>query len=143
MAAVAALCVQYEADFRPNMSIVVKALQPLLNTRSGPPTNESPHLWILTFFPQTSTSAAKLVSRICYIICDCNHISTFHYIPSERWKTYNYFLFCLFYACVWCMELFRDAMPWERHCCYILLGCIKDLNVVPATRALCLFNFHM
>ncbi|XP_020590171.1 pto-interacting protein 1-like [Phalaenopsis equestris] len=32
-AAVAALCVQYEADFRPNMSIVVKALQPLLNSR--------------------------------------------------------------------------------------------------------------
>ncbi|KAL6515882.1 cleavage polyadenylation factor subunit pti1 [Orobanche gracilis] len=36
MAAVAALCVQYEADFRPNMSIVVKALQPLLNSRPGP-----------------------------------------------------------------------------------------------------------
>ncbi|XP_075487936.1 pto-interacting protein 1-like isoform X2 [Primulina tabacum] len=36
MAAVAALCVQYEADFRPNMSIVVNALQPLLNTRPGP-----------------------------------------------------------------------------------------------------------
>ncbi|KAG9132975.1 hypothetical protein Leryth_015362 [Lithospermum erythrorhizon] len=35
MAAVAALCVQYEADFRPNMTIVVKALQPLLNTRPG------------------------------------------------------------------------------------------------------------
>ncbi|KAK4482134.1 hypothetical protein RD792_009276 [Penstemon davidsonii] len=35
MAAVAALCVQYEADFRPNMSIVVKALQPLLNARPG------------------------------------------------------------------------------------------------------------
>ncbi|XP_019161485.1 PREDICTED: pto-interacting protein 1-like isoform X1 [Ipomoea nil] len=34
-AAVAALCVQYEADFRPNMGIVVKALQPLLNTRPG------------------------------------------------------------------------------------------------------------
>ncbi|XP_027368094.1 pto-interacting protein 1-like [Abrus precatorius] len=34
MAAVAALCVQYEAEFRPNMSIIVKALQPLLNTRS-------------------------------------------------------------------------------------------------------------
>ncbi|KAJ8621395.1 hypothetical protein MRB53_029924 [Persea americana] len=32
MAAVAALCVQYEADFRPNMTIVVKALQPLLNS---------------------------------------------------------------------------------------------------------------
>ncbi|KAL5782784.1 hypothetical protein ACOSP7_007813 [Xanthoceras sorbifolium] len=43
MAAVAALCVQYEADFRPNMSIVVKALQPLLNTRSGPP-SEALHL---------------------------------------------------------------------------------------------------
>ncbi|KAF3616008.1 hypothetical protein FXO38_28169 [Capsicum annuum] len=28
--AVAALCVPYEADFRPNMSIVAKALQPLL-----------------------------------------------------------------------------------------------------------------
>ncbi|GMN52207.1 hypothetical protein TIFTF001_021354 [Ficus carica] len=36
MAAVAALCVQYESDFRPNMSIVVKALQPLLNARHGP-----------------------------------------------------------------------------------------------------------
>ena len=36
MAAVAALCVQYEADFRPNMSIVVKALQPLVNPRPGP-----------------------------------------------------------------------------------------------------------
>ncbi|KAJ6795248.1 pto-interacting protein 1-like isoform X2 [Iris pallida] len=34
-AAVAALCVQYEADFRPNMSIVVKALKPLVNGRSG------------------------------------------------------------------------------------------------------------
>lgn len=36
MAAVAALCVQYEADFRPNMSIVVKALQPLSSARAGP-----------------------------------------------------------------------------------------------------------
>ncbi|KAK1428798.1 hypothetical protein QVD17_17638 [Tagetes erecta] len=39
MAAVAALCVQYEADFRPNMTIVVKALQPLYNSKpagSGP-----------------------------------------------------------------------------------------------------------
>ena len=35
MAAVAALCVQYEADFRPNMTIVVKALQPLLNVKTG------------------------------------------------------------------------------------------------------------
>ncbi|KAF3555747.1 hypothetical protein F2Q69_00010286 [Brassica cretica] len=37
LAAVAALCVQYEADFRPNMSIVVKALQPLLNARAAAP----------------------------------------------------------------------------------------------------------
>ncbi|XP_022935390.1 pto-interacting protein 1-like [Cucurbita moschata] len=36
LAAVAALCVQYEADFRPNMSIVVKALQHLLNARPVP-----------------------------------------------------------------------------------------------------------
>ncbi|XP_019709862.1 probable protein kinase At2g41970 [Elaeis guineensis] len=35
MAAVAALCVQYEADFRPNMTIVVKALQPLLSKPGG------------------------------------------------------------------------------------------------------------
>ncbi|CAI9284872.1 unnamed protein product [Lactuca saligna] len=34
MAAVAALCVQYEAEFRPKMSIVVKALQPLLNAHA-------------------------------------------------------------------------------------------------------------
>ncbi|KAF7818933.1 putative protein kinase [Senna tora] len=33
LAAVAALCVQYEADFRPNMTIVVKALSPLLNAK--------------------------------------------------------------------------------------------------------------
>ncbi|KAL3508226.1 hypothetical protein ACH5RR_033608 [Cinchona calisaya] len=41
MAAVAALCLQYEADFRPNMSIVVKALQPLLNARTGPSSETS------------------------------------------------------------------------------------------------------
>lgn len=43
MAAVAALCVQYEADFRPNMSIVVKALQPLLNARPAC-ANDSPSM---------------------------------------------------------------------------------------------------
>lgn len=40
LAAVAALCVQYEEEFRPNMSIVVKALQPLLKppaATSAPP----------------------------------------------------------------------------------------------------------
>ncbi|KAF8049502.1 hypothetical protein N665_2194s0005 [Sinapis alba] len=37
LAAVAALCVQYEAGFRPNMSTVVKALQPLLNARAVAP----------------------------------------------------------------------------------------------------------
>jgi len=30
LAAVAALCIQYESEFRPSMSIVVKALSPLL-----------------------------------------------------------------------------------------------------------------
>ncbi|KAE8734205.1 PTI1-like tyrosine-protein kinase 3 [Hibiscus syriacus] len=40
LASVAALCVQFEADFRPNMSIVVKALQPLLNT-SRPTTSHA------------------------------------------------------------------------------------------------------
>ncbi|CAH8381943.1 unnamed protein product [Eruca vesicaria subsp. sativa] len=37
LAAVTALCVQYEADFRPYMSTVVKALQPLLNARAVAP----------------------------------------------------------------------------------------------------------
>ncbi|EPS70227.1 hypothetical protein M569_04535 [Genlisea aurea] len=37
MAAIAAMCLQYEAGFRPNMSIVVKALEPLLSTRPPPP----------------------------------------------------------------------------------------------------------
>ncbi|KAJ8510564.1 hypothetical protein OPV22_000998 [Ensete ventricosum] len=38
LAAVSALCVQYEAEFRPNMSIVVKALSPLLvNKQILPP----------------------------------------------------------------------------------------------------------
>ncbi|RWW64778.1 hypothetical protein BHE74_00027966 [Ensete ventricosum] len=37
LAAVAALCVQYEAEFRPNMSIVVKALSPLLVNKPAPP----------------------------------------------------------------------------------------------------------
>ncbi|KAG5086270.1 hypothetical protein JHK82_053667 [Glycine max] len=37
LGAVAALCVQYEADFRPNMTIVVKALQPLLNAKPAGP----------------------------------------------------------------------------------------------------------
>ncbi|KAH9617811.1 hypothetical protein KSS87_011484 [Heliosperma pusillum] len=37
LAAVAALCVQYESEFRPNMSIVVKALQPLLKPPAPTP----------------------------------------------------------------------------------------------------------
>ncbi|URD73613.1 STYKc [Musa troglodytarum] len=37
LAAVAALCVQYEGEFRPNMSIVVKALSPLLVNKPAPP----------------------------------------------------------------------------------------------------------
>lgn len=37
LAAVAALCVQYESEFRPNMSIVVKALSPLLSSKQAPP----------------------------------------------------------------------------------------------------------
>ncbi|XP_074307323.1 PTI1-like tyrosine-protein kinase 3 isoform X2 [Silene latifolia] len=37
LAAVAALCVQYESEFRPNMSIVVKALQPLLKAPAPAP----------------------------------------------------------------------------------------------------------
>ncbi|XVF55984.1 hypothetical protein PTKIN_Ptkin06aG0079600 [Pterospermum kingtungense] len=41
LAAVAALCVQYEADFRPNMTIVVKALQPLLNAKPAAAAAES------------------------------------------------------------------------------------------------------
>nr|GEX51894.1 PTI1-like tyrosine-protein kinase 3 isoform X2 [Tanacetum cinerariifolium] len=36
LAAVASLCVQDEPDFRPNMSIVVRALQPLLNAAPEP-----------------------------------------------------------------------------------------------------------
>ncbi|GKA19530.1 PTI1-like tyrosine-protein kinase 3 [Tanacetum coccineum] len=36
LAAVASLCVQDEPDFRPNMSIVVRALQPLLNAAPAP-----------------------------------------------------------------------------------------------------------
>uniref|UniRef100_A0A9I9DGK7 non-specific protein-tyrosine kinase n=1 Tax=Cucumis melo TaxID=3656 RepID=A0A9I9DGK7_CUCME len=40
LAAVAALCVQYEAEFRPNMSIVVKALQPLLKPPAPAPVVE-------------------------------------------------------------------------------------------------------
>ncbi|OAY73955.1 PTI1-like tyrosine-protein kinase 3 [Ananas comosus] len=43
LAAVAALCVQYEAEFRPNMSIVVKALSPLLvNRHAAPPPAAAP-----------------------------------------------------------------------------------------------------
>ncbi|CAH1446728.1 unnamed protein product [Lactuca virosa] len=41
LAAVAALCIQYEADFRPNMTIVVKALRPLVNARTATARTES------------------------------------------------------------------------------------------------------
>jgi pto-interacting protein 1 len=44
MAAVAALCIQYEAEFRPNMSIVVKALNTLLHSRPRPAVAEGPSL---------------------------------------------------------------------------------------------------
>lgn len=42
LAAVAALCVQYEAEFRPNMSIVVKALSPLLHKQATPQPSPAP-----------------------------------------------------------------------------------------------------
>ena len=42
LAAVAALCVQYEAEFRPNMSIVVKALSPLLQQKPAVPAASEP-----------------------------------------------------------------------------------------------------
>lgn len=42
LAAVAALCVQYEAEFRPNMSIVVKALSPLLQQKPVAPAASEP-----------------------------------------------------------------------------------------------------
>ncbi|CAM0877986.1 unnamed protein product [Alopecurus aequalis] len=42
LAAVAALCVQYKAEFRPNMSIVVKALTPLLTPRAVAPAASEP-----------------------------------------------------------------------------------------------------
>uniref|UniRef100_A0A0E0D9H2 non-specific protein-tyrosine kinase n=1 Tax=Oryza meridionalis TaxID=40149 RepID=A0A0E0D9H2_9ORYZ len=42
LAAVAALCVQYEAEFRPNMSIVVKALSPLLQQKPAVPATSEP-----------------------------------------------------------------------------------------------------
>jgi len=48
MVVVATLCVQYEADFRPNMSIVVKALQPLLTARPGP-ASETPKMCAFSF----------------------------------------------------------------------------------------------
>lgn len=72
MAAVAALCVQYEADFRPNMSIVVKALQPLLNTRAGP-TGESGLTWKtrtkLVNHDKSSTSIYIFGSRFWWRNC--------------------------------------------------------------------------
>jgi len=42
LAAVAALCVQYESEFRPSMSIVVKALSPLLQHKPQPPPVAAP-----------------------------------------------------------------------------------------------------
>lgn len=41
MVSLAMSCVQYEADFRPKISIVVKVLQHLLKTASKPPTQAS------------------------------------------------------------------------------------------------------
>lgn len=45
LAAVAALCVQYESEFRPNMSIVVKALSPLLQHKPPLPPAVAPETW--------------------------------------------------------------------------------------------------
>ncbi|KAI4988975.1 hypothetical protein ZWY2020_036292 [Hordeum vulgare] len=43
LAAVAALCVQYESEFRPSMSIVVKALSPLLQQKPQAPPAAAPN----------------------------------------------------------------------------------------------------
>ncbi|KAK2649796.1 hypothetical protein Ddye_017285 [Dipteronia dyeriana] len=63
VAAIAALCVQYEALFRPNMSLVVRALQPLLNAPPEPAAEDLP-LSPLTLCPCEEVSAHTNLQNI-------------------------------------------------------------------------------
>jgi hypothetical protein len=92
LAAVAALCVQYEAEFRPNMSIVVKALQPLLKAPAP-----APQTWAnkLSFFgvrfsacAQFSFICLRISSNILYIlfkffIYEISNVAPFMLLPTS------------------------------------------------------------
>ena len=64
LAAVAALCVQYESEFRPSMSIVVKALSPLLQHKAQPPPAAASDAW-----PTHFNMDVKRVLRGHVLIC--------------------------------------------------------------------------
>lgn len=78
MAAVAALCVQYEADFRPNMSIVVKALQPLLTARTAVAPAGSPGKDNWTRRTSKLIFCLSRVMVAIYMFRGCGLIRVFH-----------------------------------------------------------------
>lgn len=84
LAAVAALCVQYEAEFRPNMSIVVKALQPLLKAAAP-----APETWVKQI-RSPSTSQYHLTAKFApYSLAHMNDL--FFFLFESRYDGYTLF----------------------------------------------------
>ena len=82
LAAVAALCVQYESDFRPNMTIVVKAITPLLNAPKPAAPAAAPQSWPTRW--KTELACASLTPEhgfplfLIVDVCLRNHASLLH-----------------------------------------------------------------
>ena len=92
LAAVAALCVQYESEFRPNMSIVVKALQPLLKPPAPAPVPESWVCWILSLFIQ---------SLVCILVWKGGILWYFAFVLCLDWSNKRCIAFAVLLTFPW------------------------------------------
>jgi hypothetical protein len=63
---VAALCVPYESDFRPNMTIVVKALQPLLKAAAATAGEPRGHFGVAE--PASCSWTCLICSKVSFLL---------------------------------------------------------------------------
>lgn len=123
LAAVAALCVQYESEFRPSMSIVVKALSPLLQHKPQPPAAVAPDAtapsdaWLSDRQECKEITISALVCALFYSAFVCMWSDKCHTINDTcgliHIFTFNRFLFLQtrgFPLYLQCAEL-SDVLP--------------------------------
>jgi hypothetical protein len=121
LAAVAALCVQYESEFRPSMSIVVKALSPLLQHKPQPPPAAAPDTTAWDAWPSRFKHGCKKSAMPHALVCPC------------AWVVLQY---REYYPCFteFNNRLYRVVLQYREYytvsCCIRLPGCARCVLLV-------------